>query len=105
VVSALCRTLTEQLLGASALGALAAGRPLDRIAEDALVASVRALRHDATRPAVERVLGLADLIELLGRTVPWEAQTAFHRIRATAQPAHAAALGPLTWRLGFAPTD
>ena len=105
VVSALCRALTERLLGAATLGALASGRPLDRIAEDALVASVHALRHDASRPAMERVLELADLIELLGRTVPWEAQTAFHRIRATAQPAHAAALEPLAWRLGFAPSD
>ena len=102
VVGALRRSLTERLLGQHAREALAAGRPLDRVAEEALVAGVNALRHDAAPPAVERVLDLADLLELLGRNVPWEAQTVFHRIRATAAPAHAAALTAVAWRFGFA---
>jgi len=105
VVATLCRSLTERLLGQSARDALAAGRPLDRVTEEALVAGVHALHRDAGRPAVERVLDLADLLELLGRHVPWEAQTVFHRIRATAAPAHAATLDPVAWRFGFAPTD
>jgi hypothetical protein len=70
--------------------------------EEALVAGVNALRHDAGPAAVERVLDLADLLELLGRHVPWEAQTVFHRIHATAAPAHAAALSAVAWRFGFA---
>jgi len=105
VVESLRRSLSERLLGQHARDALAAGRPLDRIAEEALVAGVKALHHDAGPPAVERVLDLADLLELLGRHVPWEAQTVFHRIRATAAPAHTAALASVAWRLGFAPTD
>ncbi|HXV90365.1 MAG TPA: DUF3536 domain-containing protein [Gemmatimonadales bacterium] len=105
VVAALCRSLTEHLLAPHAAGALAAGRPLDRLAKDALVAAVHALRRDTSPPAVERVLDLSDLLELLGGHIPWEAQTVFHRIRATAAPAPAAALAAVAWRLGFAPTD
>ena len=105
VGDALRRSLTERLLGPAAREPLAAGRPLDRIAEDALVAAVRGLAHDSGADAVGRVLGLADLLELLGRHVPWEAQTMFHRVRAAAGPARAAALSAVAARLGFAPGD
>jgi hypothetical protein len=105
VRSALCRSLTQRFLAPAARDALAAGRPLDQLVEEALVGGVRALERDAGPAAVERVLALAELLELLGRHVPWQAQTVFHQVRAASRPAHAAALDAVAWRLGFAPAD
>jgi hypothetical protein len=48
------------------------------------------------------VLDLLDLLELLGRPAPFDAQTAFARARAALPAAEAAKLAPIAERLGFA---
>ncbi len=67
----------------------------------ALVRAVGALARDPSAAAVATVIDLADVLELYGRTVPFDAQTGFARIRATASPPVAEALAPVAARLGF----
>jgi len=67
----------------------------------ALVRAVGALGRDSSAAAVATVIDLADVLELYGRTVPFDVQTAFARIRATASPPVAGALAPVAARLGF----
>ncbi len=67
----------------------------------ALVRAVSALGRDHSAEAVAAVVDLADVLELYGRTVPFDAQTMFARIRTTASPQLASALTPVAARLGF----
>jgi hypothetical protein len=67
----------------------------------ALVRAVSALGRDHSAAAVAAVIDLADVLELYGRTVPFDAQTTFARIRTTASPQVTSALTPVAARLGF----
>jgi hypothetical protein len=69
-----------------------------------LIHAVTDLERDDSTGAATRVLELADLLDLLDWTVPFDVQTAFQRVRSAASPERAAALAEVAWRLGFAPT-
>lgn len=71
------------------------------IAARALGRAVRALAHDPSSDAIAAVLDLADLLELYGLQVPFDAQTAFHQVRVAVPPSVAHALEPVANRLGF----
>jgi hypothetical protein len=68
-----------------------------------LIHAVTDLGRDDSTGAATRVLELADLLDLLDWTVPFDVQTAFQRVRTAASPERAAALAEVAWRLGFAP--
>jgi alpha-amylase/alpha-mannosidase (GH57 family) len=68
----------------------------------ALLRAVLALEHDHSARAIAAVHELADRAERDGGHIPFDAQTAFYRIRAAAPPDRAAELGSVAWRLGFA---
>jgi alpha-amylase/alpha-mannosidase (GH57 family) len=67
----------------------------------ALGRAVRALAGDHSAEAIATVLDLADLLELFGLQVPFDAQTAFNRIRGAASPREIESLAPVAARLGF----
>jgi hypothetical protein len=75
------------------------------VAARALGRVVRALARDQSTDAVAAVLDLADLLALYGRHVPFDAQTAFQRIRAALSPGLAEPLAPVAARLGFTAED
>ncbi|HXV86870.1 MAG TPA: hypothetical protein VD793_09235, partial [Gemmatimonadales bacterium] len=93
--------LVHQFLDAAERRAVAGGAPLAPTVERALVDAIRALPHGGPSHG-ERVAALADLLELLGHPVPYDAQTALYRVRATLPQDQAAALEPLARRLGLA---
>ena len=68
----------------------------------ALLRAVLALEHDHSARAIAAVTELADRAQRAGGHVPFDAQTAFYRIRAAAPPERAAELAAVAWRLGFA---
>ena len=68
----------------------------------ALLRAVLALEHDHSPGAIAAVTELADRAQRDGGHVPFDAQTAFYRIRAAAPPERAAQLASVAWRLGFA---
>ncbi|HJQ66187.1 MAG TPA: DUF3536 domain-containing protein [Gemmatimonadales bacterium] len=72
------------------------------VAARALVRVVESLDSDHSAEAIAAVIDLADVLELYGRHVPFDAQTAFARIRAVGSPHAVAALTPVATRLGFA---
>ena len=67
----------------------------------ALVRAVGSLERDQSPEAVAAIIDLADLLDLHGLHVPFDAQTAFERIRRAAPPDVAGALAPVAARLGF----
>ena len=68
----------------------------------ALLRAVLALEHDHSARAIAAVTELADRAQRDGGHVPFDAQTAFYRIRTAAPPERAAQLAAVAWRLGFA---
>ena len=103
VRAALRRRLVARWLRPEQTAPVANGEePLADVAGRALVQAVEALANGAQVSLVEEAHGLADLLELLGQGVPFDAQTRFARIRDQAGPERAAALAPLGRRLGFA---
>ena len=68
----------------------------------ALLRAVLALEHDHSPRAIAAVTELADRAQRDGGHVPFDAQTAFYRIRSAAPPERAAELAAVAWRLGFA---
>jgi len=68
----------------------------------ALLRAVLALEHDHSPRAIAAVTELADRAQRDGGHIPFDAQTAFYRIRAAAPPERAAQLASVAWRLGFA---
>ena len=68
----------------------------------ALLRAVLALEHDHSARAIAAVTELADRAQRAGGHVPFDAQTAFYRIRSAAPPERAAELAAVAWRLGFA---
>jgi len=77
---------------------LSRGVPLAEVAGGALLRAVVALADDASALAVAQALDLSDLVDLLGHPIPFDVQTAFHRIRTDATRT---AIAPLARRLGF----
>lgn len=71
----------------------------------ALVRAVRSLGQDQSTDAVAAVLDLADLLALYGLHVPFDAQTAFQRIRSALPLGRARSLAPVAVRLGFIEED
>src|SRR2546430_764800 len=68
----------------------------------ALLRAVLALEHDHSPRATAVVTELADRAQRDGGHIPFDAQTAFYRIRAAAPPGRAAQLASVAWRLRFA---
>lgn len=77
------------------------GASLDDVAERGLVWRL-AMLPTAPVDSARAVLDLLDLLELRGRTIPFDAQTAFDRARAAMPPDQAAKLAGIAERLGFA---
>ncbi|MBI3081549.1 MAG: DUF3536 domain-containing protein [Gemmatimonadetes bacterium] len=75
---------------------------LSDLAAGALVQAVAELADGERAGGAESVFGLADLLELLGEGVPFDAQTLFARVRNRVGPERAVALAPVGRRLGFA---
>lgn len=72
------------------------------MAARALVGAVRSLAADHSAAAIAVVMELADLLALDGLEIPFDAQTAFDRIRTSVSPRVAESLAPVASRLGFA---
>src|SRR5213595_2507629 len=70
-----------------------------------LLRAVTLLEHDRSPRAIAVVAELAERVQRDGSPVPFDAQTAFYRIRAASPPDWAAQLAPVAWRLGFAHGD
>ena len=96
------RAVVENRFSRRELNSLASGaRDLPGLAELALADAVGALADGASSDAIERVSDLIDLVDLLGLTISFEAQTRFYRARASLPEGDAARLAPLASRLGF----
>jgi hypothetical protein len=105
VAAALRRDLVARWLTPAEIEAIATGTAdLRDIVRRILIHAVTDLGRDDSTGAATRVLELADLLDLLDWTVPFDVQTAFQRVRSAASPERAAALAEVAWRLGFAPT-
>ena len=102
VASALIADIMERALTPEEAEALCHGRsPLAEVAERGLVWRIGLLPR-APADSARAALDLLDLLELLGRPVPFDAQTAFARARAAMPAGEAAGLAPVAERLGFA---
>jgi hypothetical protein len=100
---ALRRDLVERRIAPRLRTVIASGAAdLPRVARHALLEAVSRLEHDQSPAALAAVDDLADLLELEGLTVPFDAQTAFYRIRSALAPVAAAQLATAARRLGFA---
>jgi hypothetical protein len=71
------------------------------VAERGLLRRVQALARDRSDSARAAALDFLDLLELSGRGVPFDVQTAFERVRAALPAAEAQRLAPVAERLGF----
>jgi len=80
---------------------LAAGREIAEVVPEALVRVVAALGSDRSPAAVARVLDLLDFLAETGLAVPFDAQTAFARVREELAGG-AVVLAGVAERLGFA---
>jgi hypothetical protein len=102
LVAALRAELVERRLSAVDRARLTAGEAeLPRLAALALTRAVGALARDRSPKAIAAVCDLADLLELLEQHIPFDAQTAFARLRTEAGPEAGAALAVVGRRLGF----
>jgi hypothetical protein len=89
-------------LGPEQTGVVASGDArLADVARQALLESITALAQGDGAGDAVRVNGLADLLEVLGESVPFDAQTLFARVRDQAGPARARGLASVGRRLGF----
>ena len=103
VKAALRRALVERRLPPELRQAVDDGRlTLPAAAAQALERAVSALVADQSLAARETMIDLADLVELTGAAVPFDAQTELHRVRLSLSPELARRLEPAAWRLGFA---
>lgn len=106
VAERLREDLVERALAPADRRRLASGAAaLPDVTANALVAAVEHLAGDQSSAALAAVADLADLLELQRLHIPFDAQTAMHRVRAGATPEARAALAPAAWRLGFTPGD
>jgi hypothetical protein len=102
VTAALIAEIMERVLTPEEAEALCHGRSsLAEVAERGLVWRIGMLAR-APADAARAVLELLDLLELLGRPVPFDAQTAFDRVRAAMPVGERPGLVPVAQRLGFA---
>jgi hypothetical protein len=92
--------LLERWLDPDEHRAVSQGAPVTLVVETALRHAIADLRRDGSE-AETRVAALADLLELLGHPVPFEAQTDFYRVRSDVPPERRAALQAVARRLGF----
>ena len=103
VTKAWMASLARRTLTAEANAALCEGRAsLAEVAERGLLERVEALAHDRSDAAVAAVGDLLDLLELEGRGVTFDAQTAFARVRGALPAAEGRVLSAVAERLGFA---
>jgi hypothetical protein len=103
VTRALVAAITLRTLTPDENAALCEGRSaLGEVVERGLLRRVGMLARDGSDSARAATLDLLDLLELSGRAVPFEVQTAFDRIRAALPDPEARRLAPLAERLGFA---
>jgi hypothetical protein len=103
VTKALVASRTRRALTPEESAALCEGQAsLGEVIERGFLARVEALAGDRSDAAVAAVLDLLDLLELAGRGVPFEAQTAFDRVRGGLRAAEGPALAAVAERLGFA---
>ena len=93
--------LADAWLSAEERRAIAEGAPFAPAVEQALEHAIADLVADHAAVA-ERVHALADLLELIGHPVPFDAQTTFCRVRASLPAERARSLDALGHRLGFA---
>ncbi len=102
VTQALVASLARRSLAAGENAALCEGRSsLAEVVERSLLARVEALAADRSEAAVAAVLDLLELLELEGRGAPFDAQTAFDRVRRALPAADGRALRTVADRLGF----
>ncbi len=102
VTAALIAEIMDRVLTPEESAALChGGGALAEVAERGLVWRLNLLPRDPTDSA-PAVLDLLDLLELLGRAVPFDAQTAFYRARGAMRPDRAQKLAAIAERLGFA---
>jgi hypothetical protein len=102
VAKTLRRGLAEELLSADALDRVATGdATLSDSARIALTHAVAELEHQLDDDRVARVLGLIDLVELLGATIPFDAQTSFYRLRESLGQTDGERVAAIGVRLGF----
>jgi len=102
VTGALIAEIMERVLTPEEAEALCHGRAsLDEVAERGLVWRLGMLPR-APEDSARAVLDLLDLLQLRGRTVPFDAQTAFHRAVAVMAPDATRPLAVIAERLGFA---
>jgi alpha-amylase/alpha-mannosidase (GH57 family) len=103
VRSALIAAIADRAFTAQEDEALCEGRAaLGDVAVRGLLARVEALAHDRSGSARAAVADLLDLLELTGRGIPFDAQSAFERVRGALSAGEAQALSALAARLGFA---
>jgi hypothetical protein len=93
--------LVERWLHPEGKQAVASGMPLALAAESALRQAIAALLQNGS-DAATRVEALADLLDLLGHPVPFDAQSEFYRVRAELPADRAGDLEGVARRLGFA---
>jgi len=102
VTAALIAEIMDRVLTPEESAALChGGGSLVEVAERGLMWRLGMLPRDPADSA-RAVLDLLDLLELLGRAVPFDAQTAFHRARAAMPRDQARNLAAIAERLGFA---
>ncbi|HUL49956.1 MAG TPA: DUF3536 domain-containing protein [Gemmatimonadales bacterium] len=100
---ALRRSLIERRLPAELRQALDEGRlDLAEASRQALDGAVSALAADQSLAAIAAVIDLADLLELQGKSVPFDAQTRLYEVRSSLGAERGARLDPALARLGFA---
>ncbi|HUK22542.1 MAG TPA: DUF3536 domain-containing protein [Gemmatimonadales bacterium] len=103
VKAALRRALVERRLPADLREGVDEGRiDLPNATARALEHAVAALAADQSVAAVEAVIDLADLLELEGESVPFDAQTRLYHVRSSLGPELGGRLDAAAWRLGFA---
>jgi alpha-amylase/alpha-mannosidase (GH57 family) len=106
VTVALRRELTERRITPALRTAVLTGAAdLPRAAGQALVEALSRLERDQSAAALEAVSDLADLLELWGLTIPFDAQTEFYRLQNSVTRDVAARFAPVARRLGFADTE
>ncbi len=99
---ALVAAIAERTLTAGERETICEGRAsLEEAVERGLLARIEGLARDRSDAARAAALDCLDLLELAGRAVPFDAQTAFARVRASLPVAEAQGLAVLAERLGF----
>ena len=102
VTAALIAAIVDRVLTPQESATLSHGRgALPEVAERGLVWRLGLLARDPA-DSVRAVLDLLDLLELLGRPVPFDAQTAFSRALGAMPADQARTLAAIAERLGFA---